>query len=338
MAKKEKKQKTRKQKIVGWSVFGGIVVALALFLFVWYFGITYPQFDSISRKEFSICGLSDGLCPQGLCTLPENEGGYDFAMCGYIKGKPSRVYLIDSEKDESIYFTVKLDGREVTYHFGGMTATEENLYITGGSRLLRIPLEDVWAAKDGESLNVVDAFETGLGNAFVTTDGTYLYAGEFYRPGNYETDPSHHIEVTGGKNYAHIYAFRVDESKPFGVADTQAEFAISVREQVQGMAIYEGGIVLSTSWGLSPSRLFVYDNVVGSATDKTTVHSGKTIPMYVLDSSNLVKEIVSPSMSEEVCVSDGRLYVQFESASGIYQYATHTRYRNVYSVALEDLK
>ena len=48
-------------------------MALAIFLLIWYFGASFPAFEKMSKKEFSIPGLKDGVCPQGLCALPENE-------------------------------------------------------------------------------------------------------------------------------------------------------------------------------------------------------------------------------------------------------------------------
>lgn len=330
--------KKRKKKIIGWSVGGGIALALAIFLLIWYFGISYPQFDGISRKEFEICGLDDGISPQGLCSLPENEGGFDFAMCGYMGKDASRVYLINSETGENRYFTVSENGVENRAHFGGLTCTQTDLYVTGDAYLLRLPLASAISAENGACLEITDKFATGIQNAYTETDGVYLYAGEFYRPGNYETHPSHHISVEGGMNYARIYAYRLDAGSDCGIASTVPEKVISVREEVQGVAVYDGGIVLSVSYGLKASELYVYRNILGgTAQSSVTLDTGEEVPLYILDGSNLVNVIRSPSMSEEVCVSGDRLYVQFESGCNKYKYFTHTRYRNVYSVALSDL-
>ena len=93
-------EKKSKKGRIALCIVGAAVLALGIFLVVWYCGASYPQFDSLARREFAIPGLSDGVCPQGLTALPENGQGYDFAMSGYLSSGASRVYFIDEESDE----------------------------------------------------------------------------------------------------------------------------------------------------------------------------------------------------------------------------------------------
>ena len=89
--------KRKKKLLVIFCPIAAVLLALGIFLIVWYCGASYPQFGALARAEFEIPGLSEGVCPQGLCALPENEAGYDFAMSGYLSEGASRVYLIDEE-------------------------------------------------------------------------------------------------------------------------------------------------------------------------------------------------------------------------------------------------
>ncbi|HIY97484.1 MAG TPA: hypothetical protein H9729_07330 [Candidatus Borkfalkia excrementigallinarum] len=330
-------EKKKKRRMIVLSIVGAFVLALGIFLIVWYCGASYPQFYSLARQEFAIPGLSDGVCPQGLTALPENEQGYDFAMSGYLSKGASRVYLIDgSEEGKGKYITLTDGGVADESHFGGVTCSEEYLYVACGSRVACLPLEQVLAAENGAAIEA-EYFEAGLNVAFCVYYEDQLFAGEFYRPGNYETDESHHLETADGSiNHALVYVFGAGEGA--GGLDTSAPvYAISVRDQVQGLAVFEGGIALSCSYGLPDSTIWVYKNVLSGAAEQTFSVGGKEIPLYMLDSSNHIGTLTAPCMSEEIAVRGDRLYILFESKSNKYKLFTRTRMSNVQSVALADL-
>jgi hypothetical protein len=347
-----------------------IVLAIGGFLLYWYRGASYPVFDSISKAAFEIPGLDDSISPQGLCTLPDNDSGYNFAMSGYIAKtttktgiytvgdmsynttyegydypeneeatgrEPSRIYFINQGTGATKYILVLNNGLLETSHFGGITCTGNYLYVTSGSRLLRISLADALAAKSGDTVQAVDSVYVGLSAAFCYTDGTYLYAGEFYRAGNYETDETHHLSVANEEtNYAFVYQFELDESAAGGVKSETPTKAISIRGKVQGIAVYEDGIILSASYGLSDSVLYCYRNILNDETDRTTSANGEVIPLYILDANNLRGEMVAPSMSEEICIKDGNLYVLFESKCVKYTVFTRRSESYVRTFALSD--
>ena len=178
-------------------------------------------------------------------------------------------------------------------------------------------------------------FAAGLNAAFCQYDGDLLYVGEFYRPGNYETPESHHLQTSDGSmNHAVVYAYEVDGE---GAPAPTPKFALSVCDQVQGIAVYEGGIALSCSYGLADSAIRVYENVTGTETDKTFDVGGVAVPLYVLDGSVLRGTLTAPCMSEEIAVRGGRLYILFESKANKYKLFTRVRMSHVQSVALADL-
>lgn len=328
-------EKKSKKGRIALCIVGAAVLALGIFLVVWYCGASYPQFDSLARREFAIPGLSDGVCPQGLTALPENGQGYDFAMSGYLSKGPSRVYLIDEDGEGTEkYITLIEKGAADESHFGGVACSEEFLYVASGNRIARVSLAEALAAENGGAVEA-DYFEAGLNAAFCQYTENMLYVGEFYRPGNYETPESHHLQTADGSmNYAVVYAYEVDEA---GAPAGEPSFAVSVREQVQGIAVYEGGIALSCSYGLPDSTIWVYENVLGGQADKSLEVGGTSVPLYMLDSSNLKTTITAPCMSEEIAVKDGRLYILFESLSNKYKLFTRTRMSHVYSIALGEL-
>ncbi len=306
-----------------------LLSAFAVFLGVWWFGFSFPDFDSVAVREKRIPGLSSGLSPQGLCALPDG-GPYAFAMSGYISGEPSRVYLIPDDpvasdiKEAERFVTFTEDGRDIDTHFGGVTCSESYMYIASGQKIIRISLDKILDANNGTAVEIDDSFETDLrSNAYCYIYDGMLYVGEFYRPGNYETDPSHHMEVEGKVNHALVYAYTMDEKCEGGVADTVPAKAVSVCDEVQGIAIDGEGIYLSCSYGLPASRLKIYDNVLNEATAETITISDVQVPLYQL--ADREADLTLPCMSEELCLKDGRLYILFESLSMQYRWVVHNR-------------
>ena len=152
-------EKKSKKGRIALCIVGAAVLALGVFLVVWYCGASYPQFDSLARQEFAIPGLSEGVCPQGLTALPENEEGYTFAMSGYLSKGPSRVYLIDEDGEGTVkYITLTEKGAPDESHFGGVACSEEILYVASGNRIARVSLAEALAAESGGAVEA-DYFE-----------------------------------------------------------------------------------------------------------------------------------------------------------------------------------
>ena len=313
------------------AVLLALLVALGIFLGVWFFGADYSAFDALVKEEEAIPGLESGFSPQGLCPLPEGCG-YRFAMSGYIKGEPSRIYLFGGKEPK--YITLYEGKEEISTHFGGITCTEKHLVVASGKKLVRIPLAEALEAENGGAVAVKDSFEVAgfRSVAYCYYSGGMLYAGEFYRPGNYETDQSHHIAVADGEtNFGIVYADSADEDATGGVGSTTPEYAISVREQVQGFAVWKGGIALSTSYGLPDSRLFFYKNPLGGEPQGNL----NGVPLYVLGTSGLTSTVDMPCMSEEIFEKEGRIYILFESKSNQYKQFVRRQIGEVLSLEIK---
>lgn len=331
------KGKIGKKGAVALAAAGLAVVALAVFLLVWYFGARYPQFESVAREEFAIPGLDEGACPQGLCALPENAAGYDFAVSAYFGGGPSRIYLVDEEDEAKTRSFTVLNGTEAdASHFGGVACSEEYLYVASGARVGCLPLRDVFAVPENGAV-AAEYFGVGLNAACLHYAQNRLYVGEFYRPGNFETDPSHRLATPSGEtNPALVYVYAAGQGTG-GIDASAPVAALSVRDQVQGVAVFEGGVALSCSYGLPDSGIWVYEDPFSAPPQGAFSVGGTQVPLYFLDSSNLVGTLTAPCMSEEIAVSDGRLYILFESKADKYRFFTRVRMARVQSVALSDL-
>ncbi len=316
--------------------------AVFLFLTVWWFGVSFPDFNGIADKDKRIPGLSTGISPQGLCALPDG-GPYAFAMSGYIADEPSRVYLIPDDdvaseiKQVERYVTFTKGGEALTSHFGGVTCSEKYMYIASGKEVIRISLDKILSAENGSAVEIDGSLPTDLRSvAFCYLYDNLLYAGEFYRPGNYETDPSHHMEVGGKTNHALIYVYVLDEKSEGGFSDMVPAKVVSVCDEVQGIALDGERIYLSCSYGLAASRLKIYKNRLAGEADGRFTVDRTDVPLYTLADKDA--DLTMPCMSEEVCLKDGKLYVLFESMSKQYRWVVHNRISTLISLDTSKLQ
>ena len=118
---------------------------------------------------------------------------------------------------------------------------------------------------------------------------------------------------------------------PYGFA-TQAAYVYSIPDAVQGMAVLpDGNIMLSSSYGLTSSHLRVYDAQTAQRGDAFLV-DGREVPLYFLDTGDLVSDLVAPPMSEGIETHDGRIWISEESAGNKYLFGKLYGAGSVYSI------
>ena len=282
--------------------------------------IAFAGFYANATKEFKMPGSNDGLVQQGFVYVEEKEV---FLACGYMNDdSASRVYVVDKNGKVLSYSQLKkADGSDYTGHAGGIEYYEDYVYITESSR----------SKGTGGGVDVFPLNEILNGQQAVTCLGRsltyntpscchiyngYMFLGEFYRAGDYETPDEHHITTPAGdQNTSVMTVFKLgDKDVNFGLSE-QPVASISCPGAVQGMiTINDSKIVLSTSWGLSTSKLYVYD--MSKITHNTSETLGTEV--YYLDSASLAEVIDAPPMAEEMVYLDGKIYILNESASNKY--------------------
>lgn len=315
------------------SIFCAIVLALGTFLIVWFCGKNYKDFYSYANEKFEIPALAEGLTPQG---LHYDETNNVFLVSGYMKdGSASRIYKITD--NTSTYFTLTIDDEDYVGHCGGI-ATHGNLgYIVGEHKVYVFSLTEAIDATDGTSVVCQAVLDAPNGADFITVNENQIYIGEFYHETKYPTKEEHHLESADGINPALTFAYELDGSSPYGFDITSPSFVISTTEKIQGMAITDDGyIVLSQSWSLADSHLLVYKSLADITTSKYD-YNGQEIDMFVLDSSNLKTDLVLPSMSEEITMSNGEVYVSFENACLKYKLVTRHKNTKTYSIDIDKM-
>ena len=291
---------------------------LALVLLVWlalFLGkyAIYPDFFAEREKEFQIPGIHDGYVPQGLATV--DEEGSAFMLSGY-NGKHIDLYYYDAEKDLSKrVIPVDGEGNTLKGHGGGVTVNKDFVYVADDSSILVFSLAEIRAAEDGGDVVCHGKIPVDNQASFCFSDADFLYVGEFYRPVDYETEKSHYYTTPAGdKNCAILSCYRLNDDG--SLAEKYPIYSISIPSQVQGFAIKDNTVMISRSWGLETATLEFYSGMQNSGT--TISVSGREVPLYYLDSSNLTKAVKLPCFSEELCVVGDRVYISFESACDKY--------------------
>lgn len=324
----------------GWKITLIIVASLLLLILI-FAGVYYlwpwnRDFFNESNVEFNIPGLNTNFCPQGFTKI---EGQNKYLISGYMSDNtPSRIYLINGD-DGNVekYFTLK-DGAGGNYigHAGGICSAGSTIWIVSEGQCFRLLLTAVNNVEDGSYVSIVDKFETQCGADYIFANDGYLWVGEFYKKGKYETSEDHYISVAGGKiNHSIVYGFKISESNNFGLLSIIPSMALSVRDLVQGIQISnDGKIILSTSYGLSDSILYKYDSVLNRACNDTIRVGFYDVPIWYLDDDSLLSSKKIPSMSEEIVINNDRVYILFESGCRKYRAFVRKRINNVYSVPI----
>ncbi len=297
--------------------------------------IIFSEFYKNAEKEFKMPGVNDGLVQQGIVYMPEKEV---FLVAGYMSDNTaSRVYVVS--KDGEVLNKVSLknqDGTDYLGHTGGIEFYGNYVYITDGTKekfydggLDVFPLNEML---DGKSeVKKIGRVKTYNNPAYCHIYDGYMFVGEFYRENDYETLDSHRITTpSGDKNTALITVFKLGEGD-FSVAKKPCA-AISTTGAIQGMYILDGKqIVLSSSWGLSKSKLYFYDMLYIESDNGNVLIDGNAVSLYHLDSKCLKKTLEAPPMAEEMAYVDGRIYVLNESACKKYIFGKFLSGNNLYS-------
>ena len=310
------------------SIIVALVLAIGVFAIVWYKGKNYKHFYAKATEEFAVPGLDEGFTPQGLTYETASQ---NFLASGYMKdGSASRIYVVGQTVK---YFTLKTNGNNYVGHAGGIATYGEYGYLVGDKQLYVFNINDALALENGQSINILATFDAPNGADFINITESHIYIGEFYHETKYPTSANHHITTANGTNYAvtYVYDIKKDKADEYYFDINSPDFAISTTEKVQGMCIAPTGeVVLSTSWSLADSNIYIYKSL-NQLTTQNYNFKGTNINMYVLDSSSLLKTFVLPSMSEEVTLANGKVYVIFENACKKYKLVTRHKNTSAYS-------
>jgi len=293
----------------------------------------FGEYNSVFQPGPVIPGLFQGAVPQGIAYVPGEEL---LLISNYMfDGRTGSLTVISLEDDpakgrfEKVLWFQNSDGSQHNGHMGGVAVSGGRLWIASSSSFYHVPLNEVLEAENNEVLLLGAALTTEVTCSVAGTDGETLYISEFRsRDGSYRTKSSHYFETSDGRrNRALAAGFNLDPSEEsipssrIGNGAVYPDFFLSIPDQVQGMAFIDEYIILSQSYGRkNNSTLSIYRSPIGDEQDaEFTLSNGTTVPVWHLDSSNLISVLTAPPMTEGIVNIGGKLALLYESGSDKYR-------------------
>ena len=263
--------------------------------------LIYSEYYSIESNLCINPGLNDGFICQGISVIDSED---KIVVSGYMMDKSaSRIYVTDTDNN-SYYVSLYNGSKAFTGHCGGVSCSQENVYIATGEKVYTISIDTILSAKNGDIIDIGTGIQVNNKASFSYCDDTYLYVGDFMDVDNYNT--KHPYQTNDGLYYAIVSKYDLNDL-------TTPVKIYSIRNKVQGICFTpDGKVILSTSYGLADSHYYVYNEA--DAIDSNTTLDGA--PVYYLN--NCLRDIKGPAMAEGLDYYNGKIVTLTESACNKY--------------------
>ena len=264
------------------------------------------------KPNYTVPGLSqkDGMIPQGIAFW-EAKDALLISAYSADKSKPSMIYALNAQTGEltAQYSLHAKSGADSFAHVGGIAVSAHNLYLSYGTGVAYISLDDFTDGDDVVTVDGVRSFETELGGANVSyasvTDHT-LYFGNFF-----DASSTSYNTPAGGTNSAVL-------GVPLSGTSSQTEWnafcAAAVRRfnlpdeisHVQGATVAGNRLFLNCSFGRhTDSILYVSDPLASGVSPNLRVSAFRAVKGL--------------PMLEDMEYKDGYIYTLTESAAYNYK-------------------
>lgn len=279
----------------------------------------YEFADRARDTGIVIPGLKQNFVPQGIACWEERGwlliSGYYLPLAGTGS---AALLAVDGGTGKLVgeYTLIDGTGRELGGHFSGVAVTDNDVFITGGYSLYRIPLRELSRVGAKGALHVAQELPVGVSADACCYSGQVLWVCEYYQADKYPLKGEHvTLCADGTKQYAWMVGYTVTEQ------GLEPACVFSVPDKVQGVtALEDGRLFFSQSYGRrNPSRLALYRDPRGSEADGYVSLEGRAVPMWQLDSRNLLESMSAPPMAEGCCRAGEGAYLLFESAAYYYR-------------------
>lgn len=274
--------------------------------------VTYfHEYYSVKKNENPNYALNyKDYAPQGVEYIPSIDHYITSAYSGKSENA-SKIFV-----DKRVGFDlIDIDDSLFQGHVGGIAVHESSnsLLIASEKYLHRVQLDELTSNMDSvDKLHIVSRLELPFETAFVFVENDNVYTGEFYNGDKY-TGSGYKTTYNDEENNAILVKLDInsvlnEEYLPL------AYYALP--NKVQGVAIKDDHIYLSTSYGLSLSWFYIY-KMNDLPVAKTSI-SNEEVNVNFLSKDNLVRALKGPWMAEDLAIKDGKLITHFESASNKY--------------------
>ncbi len=305
----------------------------------------YKNFFKVFKADFTIPGLFEGIIPQGICYIGELNA---FAVSGYYENGlyPSMLMLIDAKSGNftKAFPLQNVDGKDYFGHAGGLTTSEDYIYITSESTCYICEIESLKNLKNSEVLQFESNFKLNTFGSFACYNDGVLWTGDFIESSDKGREISRKITTLGSGEtfYAYCEGYILKDGIP-DVKKINSEttgyipdYLLAIPEQVQGLSFTDSGkVIFSTSYGRkNNSKIYVYDDIL--LTERIGTYKIEEIEIDLLAcSSDLLKEtIIAPPMAEGITQGEKGQYIIFESGAEKYRnhrgkYPTDTAFKAI---------
>lgn len=303
----------------------------------------YKNFFKEFKADFTIPGLFEGIIPQGICYIGELDS---FAISGYYEDGiyPSMLMLVDSKtgKFTKAFPLQNVDEKDYSGHAGGLTASEDYIYITSENTCYICEINNLRSLKNGEKLKFQSNFKLNTFGSFACYNDGVLWTGDFIESSDKGRENARKITTlaSGETFYAYCEGYILKDGLP-DVKKINSEttgyipdYILAIPEQVQGMRFtLSGKIIFTTSYGRkNDSKIYVYDDVL--LTERVGIYKIEETEIDLLAcSSDILKEtIIAPPMAEGIAQGEKGQYIIFESGAEKYRnhrgkYPTDTAFK-----------
>ncbi len=283
----------------------------------------YSSFYKLNKDTINIPGLNNGAIQQGITYL---NGDYICSTYMSNNKSPSRIYI--ANKKSSSYVELFEDDEfnvPSLTHTGGIAYEKysNSFYVASeGEGLYQIPYDTLMNNKKVSLKNT--NIKVHNHSSFVFSDDTYLYVGEFNKEKS-QYLAEHEISYKDETHKAIVCCYKIDDTNKI-VDFSKSAKVFSIIDLVQGLALKDNYLYLSTSWGIKSSYIYKYDL---SKQDKIDDYLGAET--YFI--SNYEKKLKCPPMIEDLDIDDGgRIITYSEAGSNKYIFGKLFCMNKIYSI------
>ena len=292
------------------------------------FAPSYAELAQLVRRTWVMPGLHTRFVPQGITWLP---GSRQFAMTFHdpTKANPSRLVVVNAHGRGAVVRDVDLEDDEGDVydgHAGGLTVHGQHLWISSWGRVLRFDLKDVRGSSRAP-LRASGHFLPDSKGSFMSSDGTFLWVGEFAHPKHGYEVADHHRCTRDPEKFAWVAGYRIGANgRPTsrgrydvdGDTVVRPDRVLFIRQKVQGMALAKGLVALSLSFGPNDSKLAIYRSPFSGRSFKAELPRGAT-KGFVVNADNHLGTVAMPAGSQDLEWNKRGLLVAFEGGCDKYR-------------------
>jgi hypothetical protein len=280
-----------------------------------------------------IPGLQQGAVPQGLAFYADQN----WLLVSLYREDPEETHVgvLDVRTGELVrcLALTNKDGSRLTGHVGGLAVGRGYLWIGNGA-VYRVSLASLVESVAAGEVVAERVFTAECTASFIGVHDDLLWVGEFVHEslldGTYRANPAHVIrESDGTMTRGWACGYRLDAEGQVTATKAHArrlipDVVMGIPEKVQGMAVHDGRLYLSCSYGrANPSTLLAYAYPLTPDARQPDRHvrlGDADVPFWHLRDADRLDWGYDefPPMSEGITVCDEKLAVVCESGAAKY--------------------